>query len=318
MDAHTLLARNAEMSVGGIDLSPLSGKDVLVTGSTGLIGVNLMAALVLAECGNVDGAQRQHPCGTLKAYDYIIHAAGYAQPSKFMAEPMETVGLNTTLLMTLLGKLKHGGRLVFLSSSEVYSGSPKILHSEDDIGTTKPSHQRGVYIEAKRCGEAVCHAARAAGTWAAIARVSLAYGPGVKAGDTRVMSEFISQAMRNDEIVLKDGGSDRRTYCYVSDTVQMILNILLRGKQSVYNVGGHGEISIVGLARKIGDAMKVPVRVPRNVTQSESGAPPHVTVDMSRYCREFGTPTLVSLDAGLPWTIAWHRALVGHRSKVAA
>ncbi len=308
-----LLNQNAELALAGVDASPLYGKSVLVTGSTGLIGSNIMAALEVCGCAVVHEMSRSLPTPPRGPYDFIIHAAGYAQPSRFMSEPLETATLNTTLLLLLLDKLKPGGRMIFLSTAEIYSGSPKTFHSEDDIGTTRPTHPRGIYIESKRCGEAICLAARTKDRDVSIARVALAYGPGCKAGDTRVMSELITQALEEDLIVLKDGGAARRTYCYVSDVVQMLLNILLHGRHAIYNVGGIGEISIAHLARKISEITKTPMKIPRNMGAAIEGAPAHVGLDLSRYTREFGPKKFVQLDEGLARTIEWHRALSGHR-----
>jgi nucleoside-diphosphate-sugar epimerase len=251
---------------------------------------------------------------------------------------METIKVNTSDLARLVAtNLKSKGRLLFLSTSEVYSGNPRSLYREEDIGATNPAHVRSPYIESKRCGEAICHAALAAGCTALIARVSSVYGPGVRAGDTRVMSQFIDAAIKRGEIELKDGGQARRVFLYVSDAVEMLLNILLQGAGSVYNVGGQasltgrngvtwnntvGEVSILALAKKIGKITDAVV--------SESGykgarggsalpgAPAHTGLDMSRYCREFPKEDWVSLDDGLRRTIEWHRHMAGAKAMVAA
>lgn len=327
----SLLERNAEEALRRIDAKRLAGKAVLLTGATGLIGVNLAAALTRA------GAKMTTPKRTMPmvgTYDFIVHAAGYAQPSRFLADPMATIAVNTSMLIDLLGRLKPEGRLLFLSTSEVYSGGSRSLHREEDIGATNPAHARGCYIESKRCGEAIVHAAREGGKIAMIARVSSVYGPGVRAKDGRVMSQFIDSAIRDEEITMKDGGAARRIFLYVSDATEMLLNILVHGEGAVYNVGGpatfqsknvSGEVAILQLARKIGDIMKVPVRAPsaggnaaRSTGHGMPGAPAHVGLDLSRYLREFNKETWVSMDDGLRRTIEWHRQLSGAKAMVAA
>lgn len=330
----SLLDQNAEAALKRINHAPLAKRAVLLTGATGLIGQNLARTLTRA------GAKVVTPGRTLPplsgSYDFIIHAAGYAQPAKFMADPMGTISVNTTMLMDLLQRLSPQGRLLFLSTSEVYSGSTRGTHTENDIGTTNPAGSRAPYIEAKRCGEAICHAARVDKKTAIIARVSSVYGPGVKAKDTRVMSQFIDTALNDGEIVLKDGGTARRVFLYVSDAVEMLLNILISGEGAVYNVGGspHGsngnlnnETAILTLARKIGEIIKVPVKMPggtkfayqtRIVGAGVPGAPDHVAVDIGRWTREFGDKEFIGLDDGLRRTIAWHRALAGEKVGVAA
>ncbi len=295
--------------------SLLDGKSVLLTGATGLIGTNLYYALNRT---GIDGLYAPGhgtitPSGT---FDYIIHCAGYAQPAKFLADPYGTVAANTEVLIDLIHHLAPGGRLVFLSTSEIYTGNPRDFHRECDFGTSTPSQPRGIYTESKRCGEAICHAARAKGKTAIIARVSLAYGPGARRGDKRVMSEIIDAGILYRHIELKDGGAARRIYCYVSDVCGMLLNILLYGQHAIYNVGGEGEITIGSLAKKVGDILKVPVVVPRKMVTSQAGSPAHVGLDMSRYMNEFGPINYVPLDEGLRQTIAWHKELEGE--KVAA
>jgi nucleoside-diphosphate-sugar epimerase len=339
MDTLTsLLERNAEAALAKVNHAPLAKRAVLLTGATGLIGQNLAAALRKA------GAKVVTPGRTLPtisgSYDYIIHAAGYAQPAKFMADPMGTIAVNTTMLMDLLQRLSPSGRLLYISTSEVYSGSTRSMHNENDIGTTNPAGARAAYIESKRCGEAICHAARLAGKHTIIARVSSVYGPGVKPKDTRVLSQFIDAALNDGEIVLKDGGTARRVFLYVSDAVEMLLNLLLHGECPIYNVGGPGQAgtshdygningatAILTLARKVGELMKVPVKMPggqkfayqtRIGGSGVPGAPDHVAVDISRYLREMGDKAFVPLDEGLKHTIAWHRMLAGEKVGVAA
>jgi nucleoside-diphosphate-sugar epimerase len=319
-----LLAEGAERVNRAISLLPMNGRSVLLTGATGLIGANILAALTAAGIPVQTKGRRNGPM--LGTYDYIIHAAGYAQPSRFLDDPMGTAAVNTTMLMSLLERLNPGGRLLFLSTSELYNGNPRGLHNENDIGTTTPAHSRAIYIESKRCGEAICHEARRAGKTAIIARVCSVYGPGARKKDTRVMSELIDQGIMFGEIALKDGGQARRVFLYVTDAVEMLLNILIRGEQALYNVGGPayntgrggetvgnmvGEISIVVLARKIGEILKVPVRLPKIASGTDGGAPSHVGLDNGRYVREFGDKHYVDLKQGLPLTVAWHQMLHG-------
>jgi UDP-glucuronate decarboxylase len=334
MDTQSLLERNADDALKRIDSAPLRGKAVLLTGATGLIGVNLAAAFALAGA-RVTAPKRGLP--QIGTYDYIVHAAGYAQPARFLADPIATIAVNTSMLADLLRRLKPEGRLLFLSTSEVYSGNNRALFREEDIGATNPAHARGCYIESKRCGEALVHAARESGQQAYIARVSSVYGPGVRPKDTRVMSQFIDAAIKDGEVVMKDGGQARRVFLYISDAVEMLLNILLHGEGAVYNVGGpasigkvnynlSGETAIIQLARRIGELMRVPVKMPplghhgprASQAAGMPGAPAHVGLDLGRYMREFDKQTWVSLDDGLKRTIEWHRLIAGATAMVAA
>lgn len=291
-------------------MSDMQRKTALVLGASGLIGEAICQSL--GKTADIHIAQRSQPIlkGQIAAADYIVHAAGYAQPQKFMADPLETIRLNTSVVLDIVNNMKPEARFLYLSTSEVYSGSSKILHHEEDIGTTRPTNARGCYIESKRCGEAIVHAARNRNIHPMIARVSLVYGPGTRLDDKRVLNEFVMQAARGEQIMLKDGGSARRTYCYISDATEMLVNILLKGKQDVYNVGGMGEISIYGLARKIAELAGTSIKVPRNSGQAIEGAPAHVGLDINRYIREFGAKNFVPLEDGLAKTIEWYRKLM--------
>ncbi len=270
-----------------------------VTGATGLIGSALAARLRMRGV-RVDALQSTGSC------DLVIHAAGYGQPARFMAEPIETITVSTAGLMDAANLLKPGGKLLFLSSSEVYSGSKHIPHIETDIGTTAPDHPRGCYIEAKRCGEAIIHALRSEGIDAKIARVSLVYGP-ARWDDKRVMFDFIRQAMTTGVIRLRDQGSAIRTYCYVEDAVTMLVNILMKGKQAVYNVGGASRVTIWELARSIGAQLNARVEVPAEGVPLV-GAPDEVSVAITRYENEFGAMEFTPLGIGLDRTIAAMKA----------
>lgn len=297
---------------------------LLLTGATGLIGLAIQRILaarhpeVIVTCASRDTLKSQPAWERLTKFDYIIHAAGYASPAKFLEHARETAFLNTTALMILLGKLNRDGRLLFISTSEVYSGQHSKGHVESDIGTSLPSDPRGIYIESKRCGEAICHTARREKITAMAARVCLAYGPGVKRGDKRVMSELIDSAIQYGSITLKDGGSAFRTYCYVDDVAKMLTNILMKGQQAVYNVGGVSSTTICGLAQRIGRMTNATVRIPRNMAPALDGSPSRVVLSMSRYSREFGEPDYVSWEDGLERTVAYHRQLLGEKVVVAA
>lgn len=336
-----IIDSDAERILRKIDLSEILGKTVLVTGASGLIGVYFLACLKRFASCNPDqftviasmfsAPDRQlsafldysgacvlsgdladpEVCKGLQAADYIIHAAGYAQPGRFMKNPLKTLQLNTVASFSLLEKLKPYGKALFVSTSEVYSGLRKMPYKESDIGTTNTTHPRACYIEAKRCGEAIFNAYREKGVNAKSVRLSLAYGPGTKCGDLRVVNSFIQKALAG-RITLMDQGDASRTYCYVSDAVEMMWNILLKGKEPIYNVGGVSKVTIGGLARKIGAYLNVPVVFPADA-KCIAGAPDDVSLDLTRVNAEFGAKEFVSFDWGLERTIEWQKLLYRSR-----
>ncbi len=138
--------------------------------------------------------------------------------------------------------------------------------------------------------------------------MALAYGPGTRKHDTRVLNSFIERALCQKRIELLDAGQAIRTYCYISDTVEMLWRILLFGREGVYNVGGLSTVSILELGRLIAGKTGATVSCPAVATQL-AGAPEQVRLDLSRIESEFGKRQYVSLDEGLEKTIAWQREL---------
>ncbi len=332
----SIILKDAEAIITKVDLQLVSGKTVLITGASGLIGTYFISSLhAFSKTGArfrtialMQSEPEQHMkelldfpgvtvlrgdisdptfIQTLPAADIVIHAAGYGQPGKFMKDPVKTLKLNLLPSFTLLERLFPGGKFLFVSSSEVYSGLTNPPLRETDIGTTNTDHPRACYIEAKRSGEAVVNAFRSKGVNAKSARLSLAYGPGTKKNDARVLNSFIQKAL-GGKITLMDHGRARRTYCYVSDAVEMLWHILFNGEDAIYNVGGTSKTTIADLARKIGKLADVPVIFPKEDVGIK-GAPKDVSIDMTKTTTQFKKTDFVSLDVGLARTLEWQRTL---------
>ena len=332
-----VILQDAERICDRVNLDVLRDATILITGASGLIGTYILACLchlrqrgipmqvyacrlselpphvaelviqggfevIRANLADFDEYAR------LPEADVIIHAAGYAQPSKFMANPVATIQVNTSATIALLRRLRRDGKFLFVSSSEIYNGLKKPVLAETDIGLTTPSHPRAAYIEGKRCGEAICNTFRARGLQATSARLAHAYGPGTRKHDKRALNSFIEKALCQRKIELLDAGTAVRTYCYVADTVELLWQILLYGKEPVYNVGGRSTVTIADLARMIADMTGVTVIFPP--TEAEiAGAPEEVRLDLTRVETEFGKTQYVSLEEGLRATIEWQREL---------
>lgn len=289
-------------------------KKLLITGAYGLVGSNICKVLerdypeieITREKSSVayediDDTFRLQWGGD---FDYVIFAAGYGQPQMFSKEKVKTIETNTTDLINTFRRLNRDGKFLYVSSSEVYSGA-KAPYKETDIGTTTPQHPRACYIEGKRCGEAICMAYKEQGYDVKIARLALAYGPGTKKGDTRVLNQFIEQALTTGRIEVRDDGSAVRTYCYVDDAVHQMLNILFKSKDVVYNVGGKSTWSIANLAGYIGNILGIKVTFG---SASSIGAPDDVRLNMTRTLSEFPME-LTTLDEGLKRTIEYQKEL---------
>lgn len=328
--ANEIILYDAAQVLEAVDFFPIRGKKILVTGATGLIGTHLLATLALLKqndpmmevYGSCHSKPEQHTVdiaefggihlrwdgSTVDRYDVIIHAAGYAQPALFTKSPAKTLFVNTAMTYDLLcNDLRPGGRFLFISSSEVYSGLGGLV-TETSIGTTTPSHSRSCYIEGKRSGEAVVNAYRWDGVNAKSARLSLAYGPGTRKFDKRAMSVFIEQALMKREVRLQYSGREPRTFCYVSDAIEMLWNVLLHGQHNVYNVGGESVTNMAGVAAHIANITGSDLIIPAEDTELP-GAPQVVSMDLTRYKNEFGKKKFVDLETGLRRTVAWQKEL---------
>lgn len=333
-----LLYSDALEVYNSINLKELDNKKILITGCSGLIGLNIIALLKLLQSKNynidITSTVFNKPEDYLlnmksnkfkiiqfdlsdtdkckseldDNYDMIIHCATYGQPNLFLENKLKTITLNTTITDLLLKKLKKDGKFLFISSSEIYSGSMNQPHNESDIGTTTPQHSRSAYIESKRCAEAICQAYIENGYNVKIARLCLAYGIGTKPNDKRVLNNFIQKALVDKEIRLMDSGNSLRNYGYTSDIIEIFFNILLNGKEIVYNVTGQNIISIKDLALKIGNILNVPIIIPEE-NHGMIGAPNKVILDISKVKNEFNKNKFVSLNDGLKRTIEWQKLL---------
>lgn len=333
-----LILDDASLVTARLDLSALVGKQILVTGASGLLGLHFLACFAQWQRehgGAFTGVAVTHSalpdwalelvresgllhvqgdltdpqfCASLPQSDIVIHAAGYGQPGKFLENATKTIQIAVSATVALLQNLRPGGKFLFLSSSEVYSGSTQAPYREDAIGTTDPSHTRSCYIEGKRCGEAVVHAFRRQGVDAKIARIGFSYGPGTRADDVRVLNSLIRRGLTEGAIKLWDQGLASRACCYVTDAIEMMLAIVISGREPVYNVGGPEVSTILGMAHTIGTILDVPVTVPGG-NQDPTAAPADVALDLTRVCGEFGKHDFVSLADGLKRTASWQRKL---------
>lgn len=241
--------------------------------------------------------------------DFIFHTAGYGQPNKFQVLPFETILLNTQILIYLLNSLKDQGKLLYCSSSEIYAGLETPPFNENQIGALNLNHPRSAYVESKKIGEIIVSNfnKQVREKTAVAARISLAYGPGYKDGDSRALNSFIDSALLNKQIRLKDSGTAQRTYCYITDTIEMCLNILINGSESVYNVGGVASISIKELANLIGKLTNVDVEITNTTEAYMPEAPVNVSLDMKKTLSICKKNEFVDLQSGLIETINWRK-----------
>lgn len=175
--------------------------------------------------------------------DYVIHAASQASPRFYGKDPVGTLLPNTLGTAVLLAALQQQSPdpqgFLFISSSEVYGSTPEeSTLSEKDYGTLDPTTVRACYAESKRLGETLCVAwTQQYKTPTFIVRPFHTYGPGLQADDGRVFADFVFNVLRNENIVMMSDGAARRAFCYASDAVTGFFTVLLEGEAATpYNV----------------------------------------------------------------------------------
>ena len=138
------------------------------------------------------------------------------------------------------------------STSEVY-GDPKISpQNEEYWGNVNPIGPRGVYDEAKRFAEAITMAYQNAhGLDTRIARIFNTFGPRMRLDDGRAVPNFIGQALRGEPITVYGDGSQTRSFCYVSDTVDGLYRLMMSNYKLPVNIGNPNELTILEFAKSI-------------------------------------------------------------------
>ncbi len=165
--------------------------------------------------------------------DYIFHLASPASPNKksprsYINFPIETLLVNSQGTHNLLEfARKNNSRFLFASTSEIY-GDPEVSpQSEDYFGNVNPVGLRSVYDEAKRFGESATRAyLRKYDLDTRIARIFNTYGPKMQKDDGRVVSNFINQAIKNEDITIYGKGDQTRSFSYVDDTVAGLILLM--------------------------------------------------------------------------------------------
>lgn len=249
--------------------------------------------------------------------DFCFYCAGYAQPNKFLADSQKTYLLNVDSMVEVFSSVffnkKRKAKMIYISSSEVYALNDTTKpHCETDELKLDLWHKRAPYIIGKVAGEYNVGLLREKEFDVKSARVSLCYGPGHVMEDTRVMSELTLKGIENKTINLFDDGSAFRKYQHISDCCIMLINILLKGKHEVYNVGGKEETTIYDMAKIIGDRFGKEVVKGKVNNDVASSAPKKVSISLDRYEEEFSEFEFTTFKSGMENYLNWYE---GEHSK---
>src|SRR2546427_19806 len=281
-----IIREDLEQIKGSIDPRPFQGKRVLVSGGSGFLGSWICD--VLSEVGSkvicLDNLSTgvfenvEHLKGT-KGFEFekadvctysrnpkvdmVFHLASRPAPEDYQKHPVETALANATGTDKMLDLArKNDARVFYSSSSEVY-GDPELFPTPESYeGKVDPLGPRSSYEEGKRFGEALCRAYHDQyGLDVRIARLFNSYGPRLRAEGLygRVISRFITQALRGDDITVYGDGSQTRSFCYVADSVTGILRFTGKTRLSgkVLNIGADEESKILYFAETVKKTYKI-------------------------------------------------------------
>lgn len=247
--------------------------------------------------------------------DYIVHAASQASPKYYGVDPVGTINANIqgTINVLELAKKNDCKSVLYFSSGEVYGilseGKKNI---ETEYGLIDPLSVRSCYGQSKRMGENLCICWNYQyNTHAKIVRPFHSFGPGLLLDDGRVFADFISNIIRNENIILKSDGTAIRAFCYITDATLQFFKVLLDGKDGeAYNVGNdNNSVSIKELAQtlvKLYPEKKICViqNIDENdLRTSKMKSPLSISIPNIDKIRELGVFPSVSISQGFKRTI---------------
>lgn len=240
-------------------------------------------------------------------YDEVWNLACPASPPAYQKEPLHTIftcTMGTTNVINFA--LRNNALLFHTSTSEVY-GDPEVSpQSESYKGSVNPIGPRACYDEGKRIAETFLTEYEKKGLNVRIARIFNTYGPGMDPHDGRVVSNFINQALRGDDLTIYGDGTQTRSFCYVNDMIDGFFILKNSDITTPTNIGNPQEFSMNQLARSV--LLKIETEsgvVHKELPQDD---PLQRRPDISRM-KELGFDPKWDLHAGINATIKYFREL---------
>jgi len=310
------------------------GNRILVTGGAGFLGSHLCDRLIQDGhdlicldnffTGSKDNVSHLlgHPRFELMRHDVtfplyvevdqIFNLACPASPIHYQHDPVQTTKTSVHGAINMLGLAKRTKARIFqASTSEVY-GDPEVHPQPESYwGRVNPIGPRSCYDEGKRCAETLFFDYRRQHNMdIKVVRIFNTYGPRMHPNDGRVVSNFIVQALRGDDITIYGDGRQTRSFCYVDDMIEGFVRMMNSeaGFTGPVNMGNPGEFTMLELAEKalklVGGKSKLAFH-PLPTDDPKQRQP-----DISLAKSKLGWEPKVALEDGLKETVAYFRKLV--------
>lgn len=313
--------------------------NILITGGGGFIGSHLCRKLLNKKhsvicidnfiTGSRDNIQDllDNPRFTLIEHDisnpiyieenveWVMHFASLASPKYYLKFPIKTLKSGLLGTYNCLGLAKAKGAKFFLAStSEVY-GDP-LVHPqpEEYTGNVSITGPRSCYDESKRAGESLTYAyMRKHGLNVRVVRIFNTYGPRMRMDDGRVISNFLVQALRGEDITVYGDGSQTRSFCYIDDLIDGILKIMEVDYRLPLNLGNPEEFKIIDLAKLVlrltGSSSKI------KFAPLPEDDPKKRRPDIRKVKDILGWQPQVSLEEGIKKTLGYFKEVIERKNK---
>ena len=253
--------------------------------------------------------------------DQIYNLACPASPIHYQYNPVKTVKTNVMGTLNMLGLAKRvKARILQASTSEVY-GDP-LVHpqTEDYYGNVNCVGLRSCYDEGKRVAETLMmdyHWQSKVDT--RIVRIFNTYGPRMLENDGRVVSNFVVQALRGNELTIYGNGSQTRSFCYVDDLVNGLIRLMNTEADDIHmpvNIGNPGEFTMNELAEEVGKATGKDIKITYLPLPKDDPKQRQPNIDRAK--KLLGWQPTIPLAEGLNKTVAYFAETIGIESVTAA
>lgn len=244
--------------------------------------------------------------------DQIYNLACPASPVHYQTNPVKTTKTSVYGALNMLGLAKRvGARILQASTSEVY-GDPEVHPQPESYrGCVNPIGIRACYDEGKRVAETLFFDYRRMhGIEIKVMRIFNTYGPRMNPMDGRVVSNFIVQALKGEDITIYGDGSQTRSFCYVDDLIEGMVRLMRSPADFTgpCNIGNPGEFTILQLAQKVIDYTGSSSKIIYLPLPSDDPLQRRPVIDLAK--EKLDWEPSISLEDGLQKTIAYFKTVV--------